>query len=182
MLSRVWLSLGSNIGDRLHYLRFALQKLNAHNQIKICNISSLYQTAAWSDSTQEDYYNAVLEIQTDLHPAQLLAYTQYIENKTGRKRHVRWASRELDIDIIVFNRIVINTPDICIPHPRIAERMFVLQPLWEVAGNINVPNNGPLADLIDACDKSQRIEKLFSPGQWEGEAIHGDCQNFGQYE
>ena len=76
MTSRVWLSLGSNIGDRLEYLRFALYKLKEHPQIKIGQVSSLYQTEPWSDSSQEDYYNAVVEIRTDLRPEQLLSYTQ----------------------------------------------------------------------------------------------------------
>ena len=172
MTASVWLSLGSNKGDRQGYLVLALRRLAEHPQIKLAKISSLYITEPWGVSGQEDYYNAVVNIYTTLQPQALLDYTQSIENESGRVRTERWGARELDIDIILYNNLCQTDERLILPHPRFAQRMFVLQPLWEIAGDIQLPYDKTLSQIIAACQDEQKVELLLAPQQWAGEVWH----------
>lgn len=176
MSSRVFLSLGSNIGDRREYLLFALNRLAHHAQICISKISSIYQTDPWGLSEQEDFYNAVVEISTELSPKELLAYTQSIENETGREHLLRWGPRQLDIDILLFDQLILDDEDLYLPHPRLSQRMFVLQPLAEINEDIVIPGIGELDKIIKACDNSQRIERLDEAKGWGGECLDENHQ------
>ncbi|NLF80781.1 MAG: 2-amino-4-hydroxy-6-hydroxymethyldihydropteridine diphosphokinase [Clostridia bacterium] len=170
MNSRVWLSLGSNKGDRAAYLNFAVARLREQPDISVVQVSSLYLTEPWGVSGQEDYYNAALEISTGLQPLQLLRITQSIEAAAGRCRTARWEPRELDIDILVFGDLQLCSADLIIPHPYLGQRAFVLLPLREIAGDLNIPGQGRLDGLLAALPERQSVEKIADMASWLGKA------------
>ncbi len=166
MCAVVLLSLGSNIGDRAEYLRFAIKELAAHPQLTVKNISSLYQTAPWGNRNQADYYNAVVGLKTELSPRQLLSYINDIEKRAGRQRSYQWAARELDIDILLYDDLLISEEDLTIPHPYLHQRLFVLIPLREVCGNITIPGKSIIDDLLQECAPEQRVEAVPCLHPW----------------
>ena len=131
-MNKTYLLTGGNEGDR--YLN--LQQARANIEL-ICGqlllISSLYETAAWGKTDQPDFLNQVLLVNTVLSPRSLLDAIFSIEEKGGRKRTVKNAPRTIDIDILFYNRLVLEESGLTIPHPRIAERRFVLEPLNEIS-------------------------------------------------
>lgn len=130
----VFLGLGGNLGDRLATLRQARQKLGESPVVKIIRGSFLYLTApVGGPQDQPDYLNGVLEISTTLEPGELLHLCQSIETDFDRQRFVPWGARTLDIDILLYGDRLINTSNLQIPHPRLQERGFVLQPLCDLA-------------------------------------------------
>jgi 2-amino-4-hydroxy-6-hydroxymethyldihydropteridine diphosphokinase len=166
MTALVWLSLGSNLGDRTEHLRFAVKELRDHPQISVEKISSLYQTSPWGVTEQEDYYNAAVGIVTGLAPQQLLNYLQQIEKRAGRRRRSRWAARELDIDILLYDLLLVDEAQLTIPHPRLQRRLFMLIPLLEISGNIKIPQAGYISDLIASNEEGQSVEKVISDRPW----------------
>ncbi|QHT66514.1 2-amino-4-hydroxy-6-hydroxymethyldihydropteridine diphosphokinase [Rhodocytophaga rosea] len=127
-----YLLLGSNLGSKQLNLEQArtLLSLQAGN---ITKQSAVYQTLAWGNTDQPAFLNQVLEIQTDLSPQMLLQKINEIEKNLGRERRARWESRLIDIDILYFNTLVVETEVLIIPHPQIAYRRFTLVPLAEIA-------------------------------------------------
>jgi len=132
----VFLSLGSNIGDRLAHLQAAMHALAQEPEINIVKVSSVYETEPWGLAGQRAFYNAVVWIRTRLLPLDLLHLCQQIEKKQKRVRDVRWGPRTLDIDILRYGRQTINSLELTIPHPRMEERDFVMVPLAEVEQGI----------------------------------------------
>lgn len=130
-----YLSLGSNIDDRLGYLTKATKLLNEHINIHVKKISSVYETTAWGLENQNDFYNIVLEIKTNLSPKDLLSVCQKIEDELGRTREIHWGPRTLDIDILLYENIKLKEENLTIPHQYILERPFVTTPLAEIAPN-----------------------------------------------
>jgi len=137
-LKTAYLSLGSNIGDREHNLTRALEVLGAPD-LRIVRTSSLYETEPRDMLQQPWFLNLVVQIETSLFPLQLLARTQKVERDLGRKRLVAKGPRSIDIDILLFGNFVIDTPQLQIPHPRLVERRFVLEPLAEIAPDLRHP-------------------------------------------
>lgn len=137
-----YLSIGSNIGDRLAYLQEGLNQLAAEPGIEIVDISSVYETDPWGLTSQRAFYNAVVWIRTTLLPLRLLRICQRIEHRAGRRRDIRWGPRTLDIDILMFDHLNIDTPRLILPHPRINERDFVLVPLAEVRSGAQLERPG----------------------------------------
>jgi len=135
-VNRVYLSLGSNIGDRESNLSAALAFLQP------TRVSPIYETEPVDLADQPWFLNLAAELETDLAPHALLARTQQIERDLGRVRNVPKGPREIDIDILFFNGAIIDTPDLIIPHPRLHERRFVLQPLFDLAPDLRHPANG----------------------------------------
>lgn len=127
-----YIGLGANLGDMSATLRSAVERIAQTNGIHVTAQSSLYRTAP-IDSGGGDYLNAVIQIETDLNPLDLLAVLQNIENAAGRERPYRNAPRTLDLEILLFDDEIINLPNLIIPHPRMTERAFVLIPLHEIA-------------------------------------------------
>jgi len=128
-----YLSLGSNIGDRLDYLTKATKLLNAHKNIIVVKISSVYETAAWGLENQAAFYNIVLEIETNLPPKELLEACQKIEIELKRTREIHWGPRTIDIDILLYGNIELNEKSLTIPHKYLLERPFATIPLTEIA-------------------------------------------------
>lgn len=136
---RVYLALGSNLGDRKAYLDTAVRKLAETRGIEVKKRSTYIETEPYGGKATHKFLNAAVEIETYLSPRALLGETQRIENECGRVRTVRWGDRTLDIDIIFYGNRVINEKDLVIPHPEYASRDFVLSPLKAIAGDFTCP-------------------------------------------
>ena len=137
-MKSAYLGLGSNIGDRSRMLQHALAML-ADNHLRIVRVSPVYETEPMGVRDQPWFLNAVAEVALDLFPMQLLARIQRIERDMGRKRGKVQGPRPIDIDILLFGRCVIDTPQLVVPHPRLAERRFVLEPLANLAPELRHP-------------------------------------------
>lgn len=134
-----YISLGSNIGNRLEYLQEAVGLLKETQQIDVLKVSSVYETAPVGYVDQAAFLNIVVELKTLFTPHELLSKCNEIEDLLGRKRIVRWGPRTVDLDILLYNEENMKTEDLIIPHPRMAERGFVLVPLMELNPNIIDP-------------------------------------------
>ena len=131
-MAEVYLSLGSNQGDRREHLQAALDLLAAEPEVEIIKVSSRYESEPWGLTEQPDFYNAVVQIRTTLSPFCLLDVCQRIEKQRQRVRTVRWGPRTLDIDILTYDELQQDTPRLTLPHPRMQERNFVIVPLAEI--------------------------------------------------
>jgi 2-amino-4-hydroxy-6-hydroxymethyldihydropteridine diphosphokinase len=140
------LALGSNLGNRESNIEEAVSELE--NIIEITHLSTMHETAPVDGPKQGDYLNAVLIGESELTPHELLALTSKIESKLGRIREVRNGPRTIDIDIIVFGEIQINTPDLQIPHPRAHQREFVLAPWLEIDPDAQIPGRTSVAKIL----------------------------------
>jgi 2-amino-4-hydroxy-6-hydroxymethyldihydropteridine diphosphokinase len=138
VLKRVYLSLGSNLGDREGMLREAIQRLHRPD-LRVTRVSRVYETAPVDVRAQPDFLNIVLEAETSLFPMRLLHRVAGIEREMGRRRLSFKGPRTIDIDILLFGPFVVGTPTLHVPHPRMAERRFVLQPLAELAPDLRHP-------------------------------------------
>ncbi|MBF0464569.1 MAG: 2-amino-4-hydroxy-6-hydroxymethyldihydropteridine diphosphokinase [Nitrospirae bacterium] len=127
-----FISIGSNIGDRKANCTRAVQLLNS-NDIVVKAVSGMYETKPWGVTSQPDFINMCVEIETTLQPTELLAVLKEIEKIMGRKESARWGPRVIDLDIVFYGQEIINTQNLQIPHPHMHERDFVLIPLSELA-------------------------------------------------
>lgn len=128
----VLLSIGSNLGDRLLYLHESLQYMEQHEGITLEAISSVYETDPVGLLDQPIFFNIVVRVCTTLEPLDLLHFCQQTENHFERDRTVHWGPRTLDIDLLTYDQIIMNTPELTLPHPRMNEREFVQIPLKEL--------------------------------------------------
>lgn len=131
-MNKSYLSLGSNMGDRLEMLKQAVRLLVEQTGVDVLKISSLYETDPVGFTEQDTFLNMVVYLQTDLSALELLEVCQDIERKLDRKRKIRWGPRTIDLDILLYNHDYIKTERLIIPHPRMHERAFVLVPLLEL--------------------------------------------------
>lgn len=150
-MNNVYLSLGTNIGERQENLKKAVQLLNENKSITIEAISSIYETAPVGYVDQPNFLNIALYIKTELNPQDTLAVCQSVENALGRVRDIRWGPRIIDLDILLYNDENIETDHLLVPHPRMFERAFVLVPLLEIAKE-------PLGEKLSQAKKT--LEKL----------------------
>jgi len=128
-----YIGIGLNLGDRRENFKLAIDKINRIKDTKVTKTSSIIETSPIGGPPQAKFLNAVIEIQTDLSPRELLTDLQNIEQALGRKRTVKNGPRTIDLDILLFENQKINEQDLVVPHPRIKEREFVLNPLKEIA-------------------------------------------------
>ncbi len=136
---RAYLGLGSNIGDRESYLDFAIDELNKDQYTKVTKVSDFIETKPYGDVEQDDFLNGCVEIETFHTPTELLGFVNKIEKDAGRERIIHWGPRTLDIDILLYDDIIYDDEELHIPHIEIAKRMFVLEPLHSIAGNVRHP-------------------------------------------
>ncbi|MBL8174380.1 MAG: 2-amino-4-hydroxy-6-hydroxymethyldihydropteridine diphosphokinase [Bryobacterales bacterium] len=155
----VYLALGSNLGDRVANLRDAIARLPKAG-VQVTSVSSVYETKAMYKTDQPDFLNLVLEAKTRVLPRVLMRRLQTIERELGRRRAVANGPRTIDIDVLLYGRFVIATPDLAVPHPRIEERRFVLEPLAEIAPNLRHPIHKKTAAQLLAAVKHQVVRKL----------------------
>lgn len=150
----VYLGLGSNLGDRFLNLKAAQTALAPH--LRILAASPVYETAPWGYVDQPSFLNQVLHLETDLAPIALLATLKQAEVGLGRKASFRYGPRLIDIDILFYDDLVMASPDLVIPHPRLAERAFVLVPLADLAPEFPHPILGKtICELLSSVDASQ---------------------------
>jgi len=157
-LKTVYLGIGSNVGDREANLREALERLEAAG-IRVARRSSIYETEPRDLRDQPWFLNAVVEVETDLFPLQLFAHIQNVEREMGRRRLTPKGPRNIDIDILFYGRSVIDTADLQVPHPRIAQRRFVLEPLSEIASEFRHPVSGKTAREMLAAIEPQAVRR-----------------------
>ncbi len=140
-MATVYLGLGTNLGDKEANLRTAIYKLQERIGKQV-SLSSFYETAPWGFESDHSFLNAAIGLETSLSPIEILHITQEIEKELGRtKKSVNgsYSDRLIDIDILLYDTLVLQTPELTIPHPLMTERDFVMKPLIEIAGNVIHP-------------------------------------------
>jgi 2-amino-4-hydroxy-6-hydroxymethyldihydropteridine diphosphokinase len=159
-MNKVCLLIGTNLGDRVLNLEKSLKILkNKLGQIE--SISSIYETEAWGKTDQPSFFNLALILNTNYKPFEVLEITQDIEKVLGRIRKEKWGARIIDIDIIFFNDDIIESDRLIIPHPRLAERKFVLAPLQEIIPNYKHPIfNETIISLNRICTDKLNAKRL----------------------
>ena len=156
--AKVYLSLGSNVGDRLEQLRGALRSLRA-NRVRIVKLSSVYETEPVCFQDQPWFLNLVTEARVAHSPLELVRICKAIEDSLGRQRSFKNAPRAIDIDILWYDGQSLRTPELELPHPRLGERHFVLVPLAEIA-----PEFEPLRE---GCADRSRVQRYCNAEQLE---------------
>jgi 2-amino-4-hydroxy-6-hydroxymethyldihydropteridine diphosphokinase len=165
MMNEAFLLIGGNVGQTTLYLRQALLLLD--EQIGcIVAASSLYKTAAWGNTQQQDFLNIAVQLQTHLSAASLLANVLQIEQELGRQRTAMWAPRTIDIDIIFYGNSIVRQKKLTVPHPHMANRAFVLRPLADIASGILHPLlKQTVAQLLQQCSDKTHVE-IYSDTGW----------------
>jgi 2-amino-4-hydroxy-6-hydroxymethyldihydropteridine diphosphokinase len=176
--SIAYLSLGANLGDRRENLRRAVHLLAVHPACRIDQrrgVASLYASRpAGSDERQPDYFNSAVRVETTLPPRLMLTVMMSLEAGLGRVRRERWGPRTIDIDLLLYDHQVIEDIDLIVPHPRMEERRFVLEPLTEIAADVVHPvigtRIGDLRRRHAAVRDDQETVVVEGPG-WAAEAF-----------
>ena len=157
-MSRCAIAAGSNLGDRLGHLNSAISGLNAVGVI--IGVSSVYETAPIGGPEQDPFLNAVVLIDTAHTPVGLLRELMLIERSRGRIRNERWGPRTLDLDLILFGRRTIDEPGLTVPHPRMGQRRFVLEPLLEVWTEAVMPDGS----AVTPAEESVLAQEIVRTG------------------
>ena len=160
-MKKIFLGLGTNLGDREHNLREAIIRIEEHIG-KVVNSSSVYETAPWGFDSEDDFLNMVVSVETELSPSEVMKKIVKIESMLGRERDQdRYSSRIIDIDILFYDDLVLKENGLKIPHRLIHERKFVLVPLCELAPDMIHPMLGKsMKVLLGECRDRSRILKL----------------------
>lgn len=154
----VFLSIGSNIGDRLQNCKDAIENIADSKEIAIIKKSSFYETEPWGDIEQNWFINCVVEIKTEFDALNLLALLLNIEKRLGRNRVKKGGPRAIDMDILFFNGEIIRTDNLVVPHPFLEQRRFVLTPLSEIAPDFIHPVlKKSAADLLRQADDNKKV-------------------------
>jgi 2-amino-4-hydroxy-6-hydroxymethyldihydropteridine diphosphokinase len=159
---KIYLGLGSNLGDRSAYVEKALGEMDP--DVFLLRRSAIYETAPWGFEDQEDFLNMVIEAETELNPPALLRRIKQIEKRVGRQATFRNGPREIDIDILLYDDWQYAEGGLNIPHPRLHERVFMLVPLTEIAPDMIIPGQEKsVAQLIEGLDASGVREYVTKP-------------------
>jgi 2-amino-4-hydroxy-6-hydroxymethyldihydropteridine diphosphokinase len=162
-MKNAYLSLGSNLGDREHNLSRAMEELGERVG-RISRRSGIYETEPVEIREQGWFLNCALEVETELMPRQLMSALLDIERNLGRRRRVKYGPRVIDLDILLFGSSIVKTPELVIPHPRMAERRFVLVPLAEIAPQAQHPVlRRTVAQLLAECPDPSEVRRWASP-------------------
>ena len=162
-MSKVFISLGSNMEDRYWYIQEAIHQLRAVDQIDVTVISSVYKTNPVGYVDQPAFLNLVVGLQTTLTPLELLAETQRIENDLGRKREIKWGPRTIDLDILLFDQENMELEHLILPHPRMWQRAFVIIPLLEVAPELTFKESSfSIRDIYEQLDDKEGV-RVWNP-------------------
>ena len=158
---RAVIALGTNLGDRAANLVNAMEGIRLLGRVVAS--SSVYETAPQGMVDQEPFYNAVVLVETELDPAELVGRLLEIEREMGRVRGPRWGPRLIDLDLILYGDRTVRTPSVEVPHPRYRHRRFVLAPLVEVWPDARDPDGTPVADLLEGVS-DQMVAPVTVPG------------------
>ncbi len=160
---QAYIGLGSNQQDPEKQVSSALLALHEMQDMNLLKSSSLYESRPMGPPDQPNFVNAVAKISTELYPVELLAALQYVEQQHRRVRSMqRWGPRTLDLDILLYGDLEMSTEELRIPHPGISKREFVLIPLQEIEGNLIIPGQGSLHELIERLPQYQ-LTKIATP-------------------
>lgn len=162
-MAKVYLSLGTNMGDRLKNLKEALKLLEG--KVRIGKVSSVYETEPWGFAEQDRFLNIAATGDTDLSPEELLSFTQGVEAAMKRVKTVRYGPRVIDVDILLYEGVEMDTERLTIPHARIRERAFVLVPLMEIAKDDVIPGES-ISALLEEVGSEGVI--CFREAPWKG--------------
>ena len=151
---RAYVGLGANLGDREDTIRRAVALVDELAGVDVVSVSSLRETEPWGPVEQPRYLNGAVAVETDLPPRELLDALLEIERRLGRARddEERWGPRTIDLDLLLYGDLVLDEPGLDVPHPRLHERRFALEPLAELALDAFVPGRGTAAELLRALD------------------------------
>lgn len=165
MASNVYLGFGSNKGDRKEYILRAVETISRSSECKILKVSSLYETTPYGTVGQEDYFNAVAEIETKYTLPELFDFTKNIEKEIGRKKtDIKWAPREIDVDILFYNNLIYSNDKLTVPHKEILLRDFVIVPLIEIAGCFIHPTTNKRLDEVNLAEiETHIVRKIDFP-------------------
>lgn len=161
MSTRAFIALGSNLQDPRMQVTRAFELLSKLPATRLSRQSSLYRTAPVGYDNQPDFINAAAEVTTELSALELLRALLALEADFGRERPFPNAPRVLDLDLLLYDDLVMQTPELTLPHPRMHERGFVLYPLAEIAPDVEIPGKGRVADLLTAC-ADQGVERIMT--------------------
>ena len=154
-MTTIYISLGSNLQDPFWQIKQAVHSLDNLPLTNLIKSSKLYKTKPIGIQSQPDFLNAVVELATDLPPNELLIECQKIETQQGRQRLQKWGPRTIDLDILLYGNQIIQTDNLVIPHPEMTTRLFVLEPLCEIASDLILPDGVSVLSLL-ASDKMLR--------------------------
>ena len=157
-MNTIFLQLGSNMGEREEYLQNASELLAVEIGV-IQKESKIYESVPWGVENQNNYLNQVLEIKSEFSAEEVLERVLQIEDKIGRIRNEKWGERIIDIDILLFNDLIVEKEGICIPHIHLQNRKFVLIPLNEIAPSFTHPKyNKTIDELLKECKDTEKVE------------------------
>lgn len=157
-----YVGIGSNVGERRTFCRAAVQALTELSGIELTGVSSLYETSPLGGPPQRSFVNLVVRVDTDLDPRGLLGACQMVERRLGREpSDIHWGPRVVDLDILLFGEEKVSDPDLEIPHPRIAQRRFVLVPLLEIDARASDPWGAVYADYLDEAEGKVELLEPF---------------------
>ncbi|MGR6837164.1 2-amino-4-hydroxy-6-hydroxymethyldihydropteridine diphosphokinase [Syntrophomonas erecta] len=163
-MTEVFISLGTNLGNKKDNLAQAVKYIAAIPGVNLASLSSLYETEPWGKTDQDVFLNQVVKIETDLSASKLLGMLNEIEIKMGRQRVEKWGPRIIDLDILLYGKEVINSEDLVIPHSRMRERLFVLVPLKEICADLIFPDDGTeieeVLDRVLAREGNKGIKRI----------------------
>jgi 2-amino-4-hydroxy-6-hydroxymethyldihydropteridine diphosphokinase len=160
-LATAYLSLGSNRGNRLQFLKQAIKGIEESDTISIKKISPVYETQPVGIENQDWFLNLAVEVQTSLDSPSLLKFLLAIEERMGRTRELKWGTRNIDLDILLFDDQIVNTDQLDIPHPQMHLRRFVLVPLSEIAPEASHPVfKKTIKQLLKTCEDNSTV-KLY---------------------
>jgi len=156
----VYLGIGSNIGDRLGYLKKAVEKIKKSDGIKLIRCSSIYETEPWGFKEQKSFLNCAVQVETFLPPAELMAELKIMETELGRKDRKKWNEREIDIDILFYDDLVYKDENLEIPHNEIPNRKFVLVPMSEISPDLIHPVKGEsISEMLNNTNDTAKVTK-----------------------
>jgi 2-amino-4-hydroxy-6-hydroxymethyldihydropteridine diphosphokinase len=154
-VERAYIGIGANLGDREATIEQALELLSARPGVELAAVSGLRETEPWGYADQPAFLNAAAAVDTSLAPLDLLAALLAVERELGRTRTgPRYGPRTIDLDLLLYGQHVIEEPGLAVPHPRLQERAFALEPLLDLDPDLTVPGRGRVADLLAALDSS----------------------------
>jgi len=161
-LAKAYLSLGSNLGDRLSNLEMAVLKMGESDSITLLELSPVYETEPVGKEDQPWFLNSVALVETSLEPLSLLDYLLGMEKVMGRQRDVKWGPRNVDLDILLYDDLIIDTDRLTLPHPQMHKRRFVLLPLVRMNPDLLHPLlNKTVKELLVKCEDSSAV-RLFA--------------------
>lgn len=165
--SEAYIALGANLGDREGSLMEALHRLDGHPRIQVLKVSSLYETDPVGYVDQPNFLNMTALLRTELEPLELLKVMLETELALGRKRTIRWGPRTVDLDLLWMDGILLNTPELTLPHPRMMERAFVLVPLSELDLEGHAPVLKPQVDTALKQLPEKEGIRLWKTCSWQ---------------